>query len=195
MLASVNFPLELLPMLEVVQTITEPLLAKLRFHFASGRPTDRIDQPDWLFDTAAKATEKHLESFKLLQPALVLHGLDKVFFMPFEFARAMHAAVQTVLREHVLPRLAQQVWSVITSISQCVGVTYNLKASMLSDTSQIYILLTCSCMFIHALTCSCLNCCWHSSKHSLTEPSQFIMHVHRISGTSDQRDCMPYKCL
>ncbi|KAL3137392.1 hypothetical protein ABBQ32_006915 [Trebouxia sp. C0010 RCD-2024] len=107
-LASVNFPLDLLPMLDVVQTITGPLLAKLRFHFASGRPTDRVDQPDWLFETAALATEEHLESFKALQPAVQSHGLDKVFYLPFEFARAMHAAVQTVLREHVLPRLSQQ---------------------------------------------------------------------------------------
>ena len=96
-------------MLEVVQIITEPLLAKLRFHFASGRPTDRIDQPDWLFDTAAKATQENLEAFKVLQPAVEQHGLERVFYLPFEFARAMHAAVQTVLKEHVLPRLAQQV--------------------------------------------------------------------------------------
>ena len=96
-------------MLEVVQTITEPLLAKLRFHFASGRPTDRIDQPDWLFDTAAKATQENLEAFKVLQPAVEQHGLERVFYLPFEFARAMHAAVQTVLKERVLPRLAQQV--------------------------------------------------------------------------------------
>ena len=108
-LASVTFPLDLLPMLEVAQTITEPLLAKLRFHFAFGRPTDRIDQPDWLFETAARATEEHLESFKALQPAVQSHGLDKVFYLPFEFARAMHAAVQSILREHVLPRLSQQV--------------------------------------------------------------------------------------
>ena len=110
-LASVNFPLDLLPMLEVVQTITEPLLGKLRFHFASGRPTDRIDQPDWLFETAAGATAEHLESFKALQPAVQSYGLNKVFYLPFEFARAMHAAVQTILREHVLPRLSQQVSS------------------------------------------------------------------------------------
>ena len=116
-LASVNFPLDLLPMLEVVQTITEPLLAKLRFHFASGRPTDRIDQPDWLFETAARATEEHLESFKPLQPAVQSHGLDKVFYLPFEFARAMHAAVQTILREHVLPRLSQQVSCFSISLS------------------------------------------------------------------------------
>ena len=108
-LASANFPLDLLPMLEVVQTITEPLLAKLRFHFASGRPTDRIDQPDWLFETAAMATAEHLESFKALQPAVQSHGLGKVFYLPFEYARAMHAAVQTILREHVLSRLSRQV--------------------------------------------------------------------------------------
>ena len=107
--AAAHFPLDMLPMLEVVQTITEPLLAKLRFHFASGRPTDRIDQPDWLFETALEATKQHLESFKLLQPAVQRHELGTVFYMPFEFARAMHAAVQTVLREHVLPRLTQQV--------------------------------------------------------------------------------------
>lgn len=118
-LASVNFPLDLLPMLEVVQTITQPLLAKLRFHFASGRPTDRIDQPDWLFETAARATEEHLESFKALQPAVQSHRLDKVFYLPFEFARAMHAAVQTVLREHVLPRLSQQVSCFSISLSIC----------------------------------------------------------------------------
>ena len=116
-LASVNFPLDLLPMLEVVQTITEPLLAKMRFHFASGRPTDRIDQPNWLFETAARATEEHLESFKALQPAVQSQGLDKVFYLPFEFARAMHAAVQTILREHVLPRLSQQVSCLSTSLS------------------------------------------------------------------------------
>ena len=108
-LASVNFPLDLLPMLEVVQTITDPLLTKLRFHFASGRPTDRIDQPDWLFETATQATEEHLESFKALQPAVQSHGLEKVFYLPFEYARAMHSAVQSILREHVLPRLTQQV--------------------------------------------------------------------------------------
>ena len=107
--SAASFPIDMLPMLELVQTIVEPILTKLRFHFASGRPTDRIDQPDWLFKTAVEATQQLLESFKALQPAVQRHSLESVFYMPFEFARAMHAAVQTVLREHVLPRLTQQV--------------------------------------------------------------------------------------
>ena len=62
-LESVSFPVDQLPMLEVIQTITEPLLGKLRFHFASGRPTDRIDQPDWLFETAVRATKVMQDPF------------------------------------------------------------------------------------------------------------------------------------
>ena len=135
-IASASFPVELLPMLEVVQTITEPLLAKLRFHFATGRPTDRIDQPDWLFDTAVRATEEHLESFKDLQPAMEQHGLQMVMYMPFEFARAMHAAVQTILKEHVLPRLTQQV----------------LHSDIMTDTCHP---LTCN------LCCPCVQCAHH----------------------------------
>lgn len=128
-LASANFPLDLLPMLEVVQTITEPLLAKLRFHFASGRLTDRVDQPDWLFNTAARATQDHLESFKLLQPAVEQHGLEKVFYMPFEFARAMHAAVQTVLKDHVLPRLTEQVWLAAWVAAPCFSTVLQCSRS------------------------------------------------------------------
>lgn len=106
---STNFPVDQLPLLDVIQTITEPLLAKLRFHFATGRPTDRIDQPDWLFQTAAKLTKDHYEAFKMLQPAVEAHGLGQTFFLPWEFAHAVRAAVQTILKEHVLPRLTQQV--------------------------------------------------------------------------------------
>lgn len=108
-LESANFPIDQLPMLDVIQTVTEPILTKLRFHFATGRPTDRIDQPDWLFQTAANLTKEHYEDFKLLQSAVEAHGLGQIFFLPWEFANAMRAAVQTLLKEHVLPRLAQQV--------------------------------------------------------------------------------------
>ena len=106
---SANFPVDQLPMLDVIQTITEPILTKLRFHFATGRPTDRIDQPNWLFQTAANLTKEHYEDFKLLQPAVEAHALGQTFYLPWEFANAMRAAVQTLLREHVLPRLTQQV--------------------------------------------------------------------------------------
>lgn len=105
-------------MLDVIQTITQPLLAKLRFHFATGRPTDRIDQPDWLFQTAAKLTKEHYEEFKLLQPAVEAHGLGQIFFLPWEFANAVRAAVQTVLKEHVLPRLTLQV----SLLDDCLAV-------------------------------------------------------------------------
>lgn len=155
-------------MLEVVQTITEPLLAKLRFHFASGRPTDRMDQPDWLFDTAAKATQENLEAFKVLQPAVEQHGLERVFYLPFEFARAMHAAVQTVLKEHVLPRLAQQVhlhqiacmfvcpvtlWSVLMSYHTATcrqsWCTYVIRYAYLNAVS-----IHCVCLVTTTVSCT-----------------------------------------
>lgn len=54
--------------------------------------------------------QEHYEAFKMLQPAVEAagQGLGQTFYLPWEFAHAMRAAVQAVLREHVLPRLVQQ---------------------------------------------------------------------------------------
>eukprot|EP00891_Asterochloris_glomerata_P000268 jgi/Astpho2/268/Aster-02159 len=116
------------PALDVMTLLAAPITARLRLHFASGRRTDRIDRPEWLFATALRVGEapevqlysvpqrtarkqvaKDLSpSFAALQPALARPGLQACYHLPFEFARAVRGGVQRLLREHLLPRLAAQ---------------------------------------------------------------------------------------
>lgn len=97
------------PFLEGVRLIAQPVTDKLRLHFALGRSTDRIDKPEWLFETALRTTRELSSWLEVLQPALEKHQLHHMYHMPFEFARAVRAAVHKLLRDHLLPRLEAEV--------------------------------------------------------------------------------------
>lgn len=58
------------PLLWPIVELAAPLEAKLRHHFASGLPTDRIDRPEWLFGTALRAAREGGVALAPLQPAL-----------------------------------------------------------------------------------------------------------------------------
>ena len=97
------------PFLEVLQLIAQPVAERLKLHFASGRSTDRVDKPEWLFHTALRLARELSPWFEALQPALEKHHLQHLYRLPFEFARAIRAAVYLLLKEHLLPRLEAQV--------------------------------------------------------------------------------------
>jgi len=58
------------PLLWAVQELASPLEARLRHHFASGLPTDRLDRPEWLFTTALRVAREAGPQLAPLQPAL-----------------------------------------------------------------------------------------------------------------------------
>ena len=58
------------PLLWPVLELAAPLEAKLRHHFASGLPTDRLDRPQWLFDTALRVAREGGTALAPLQRAL-----------------------------------------------------------------------------------------------------------------------------
>eukprot|EP00884_Botryococcus_braunii_P018181 jgi/Botrbrau1/5046/Bobra.37_1s0012.1 len=93
------------PQLWAVSEVAAPLGDRLRLHFAAGLPTDRVDRPEWLFATALKIVKEHAQGLAPLQPAIEAHGLQDIYYVPFEFARAIRSVVQEILRERLLPRL------------------------------------------------------------------------------------------
>ena len=58
------------PLLWPIMELAAPLEAKLRHHFASGLPTDRVDRPEWLFGTALRVAREGGVALTPLQPAL-----------------------------------------------------------------------------------------------------------------------------
>ena len=58
------------PLLWAVQELASPLEARLRHHFASGLPTDRLDRPEWLYTTALRVAREAGPQLAPLQPAL-----------------------------------------------------------------------------------------------------------------------------
>ncbi|BDA46253.1 probable RAD50-interacting protein 1 [Coccomyxa sp. Obi] len=95
------------PELWAVEEVAAPITERLRAHFAAGRPTDRADRPEWLFETALRLVRQLAPATAPLQAALEVHGLGQVYHVPLEFARAIRNAVKGILREHVYPRLAK----------------------------------------------------------------------------------------
>ena len=81
-------------MLWAVEEIAAPITERLRAHFASGRPTDRPEKPEWLFELALRITRQLAPGTAPLQSALDSHGLGSVYHLPLEFSRAMRTAVQ-----------------------------------------------------------------------------------------------------
>jgi hypothetical protein len=82
------------PVLWAVEEIAAPITERLQAHFASGRPTDRPEKPEWLFELALRITRQLAPGTAPLQSALDSHGLGSVYHLPLEFSRAMRTAVQ-----------------------------------------------------------------------------------------------------
>lgn len=82
------------PQLWGLQEVAVPLGDRLRLHFAGGLPTDRVDRPEWLFATALKLVKAYSAGLGPLQPAIEAHALQHLYYVPFEFARAIRTAVQ-----------------------------------------------------------------------------------------------------
>ncbi|KAK9906635.1 hypothetical protein WJX75_005264 [Coccomyxa subellipsoidea] len=95
------------PALWAVEEVAAPIAERLRAHFAAGRPTDRPDRPEWLFETALRLVRQLAPATAPLQAAVEVHGLGDVYHVPLEFARAIRGAVKGILRDHVYPRLAK----------------------------------------------------------------------------------------
>ena len=82
------------PALWAVEEIAAPVTERLRAHFASGRPTDRPEKPEWLFGLALRMARQLAPGTAPLQGSLEIHGLGNVYHVPLEFSRALRAAVQ-----------------------------------------------------------------------------------------------------
>lgn len=82
------------PELWAVEEVAAPITERLRAHFAAGRPTDRADRPEWLFETALRLVRQLAPATAPLQAALEVHGLGQVYHVPLEFARAIRNAVK-----------------------------------------------------------------------------------------------------
>ena len=82
------------PALWAVEEVAAPIVERLRAHFAAGRPTDRPDRPEWLFETALRLVRQLAPATAPLQAAVEVHGLGDVYHVPLEFARAIRGAVK-----------------------------------------------------------------------------------------------------
>lgn len=82
------------PALWAVEEIAAPVTERLRAHFASGRPTDRPEKPEWLFGLALRMARQLAPGTAPLQGSLEIHGLGNVYHLPLEFCRALRSAVQ-----------------------------------------------------------------------------------------------------
>ena len=82
------------PALWAVEEIAAPVTERLQAHFASGRPTDRPEKPEWLFGLALRMAGQLAPGTAPLQGALEIHGLGSIYHVPLEFSRALRAAVQ-----------------------------------------------------------------------------------------------------
>ena len=90
------------PALWAIEEVAAPVAERLRAHFAAGRPTDRADRPEWLFETALRLVRQLAPGTAPLQAAVEVHGLGEVYHVPLEFARAIRGAVKVGL-EHRAP--------------------------------------------------------------------------------------------
>ena len=84
------------PVLWAIEEVAGPVTERLQAHFASGRPTDRPEKPEWLFGLALRMTRQLAPGTAPLQGSLESHGLGNVYHMPLEFSRAIRSAVQVL---------------------------------------------------------------------------------------------------
>ena len=85
-----------------MEEVAAPITERLRAHFAAGRPTDRADRPEWLFETALRLVRQLAPATAHIQAALEVHGLGQVYHVPLEFARAIRNAVKVGLQMRIL---------------------------------------------------------------------------------------------
>lgn len=85
-------------MLWAVEELTAPLAERLRHHFIGNPNTDRIDHPEWLFETVKRLASRLAPQLTTLTQCLAAHELHASYHLPFEFVRALRAALQARLR-------------------------------------------------------------------------------------------------
>ncbi len=106
------------PALWAVEEVAAPVTERLRAHFASGRPTDRPEKPEWLFGLALRMARQLAPGTAPLQGALDIHGLGNVYHVPLEFSRAIRAAVQVRAIDH--DKRSQNIDHVICAVLHCL---------------------------------------------------------------------------
>ena len=84
------------PALWAIEEVAAPVTERLRAHFASGRPTDRPEKPEWLFGLALRMARQLAPGTAPLQGSLEILGLGNVYHVPLEFSRAIRSAVQVL---------------------------------------------------------------------------------------------------
>ena len=89
------------PELWAMDALTEPIVRKLYYHFVEDEQTNSVSNPEWLFHFAEKTVRKLADESQPLSSFLTLHGLQKMYHLPFEFARCIRTGVQVLLLESI----------------------------------------------------------------------------------------------
>lgn len=82
------------PLLWAVEVVSEPIAKRLRHHFVGNANTDRIEHPEWLFETVRKIAGMLAPQFDQLASYIQAHDLDTIYHLPFEFVRALRKETQ-----------------------------------------------------------------------------------------------------
>uniref|UniRef100_A0A061SJF9 Uncharacterized protein n=1 Tax=Tetraselmis sp. GSL018 TaxID=582737 RepID=A0A061SJF9_9CHLO len=95
------------PRLWVAQLLLEPLEQRLRFHFAGGKETARVDKPEWMFSHALRLAKEAAPEAAALNGAVQERGLPEGYSLPVEIAEGIREAVRGTLASHYLPALLE----------------------------------------------------------------------------------------
>ena len=82
------------PALWAVEELTAPLAERLHHHFVGNPNTDRMEHPEWLFETVRRIAGSLAPQLAVLAPCLTAHELQSAYHLPFEFVRALCTALQ-----------------------------------------------------------------------------------------------------
>ena len=82
------------PLLWAIEVVSEPIIQRLRHHFIGNANTDRIEHPEWLFETVRKVAASLAPQLDQLTSYIQAHELDSTYHLPYEFVRALRMETQ-----------------------------------------------------------------------------------------------------
>jgi hypothetical protein len=82
------------PLLWAVEVVSQPVVDRLRHHFVGNANTDRIEHPEWLFETVRKVANSLAPQLSGLAASVQALDLATTYHLPFEFVRALRKETQ-----------------------------------------------------------------------------------------------------
>jgi len=82
------------PLLWAVEVVSQPVVERLWHHFVDNAATDRIEHPEWLFETVRRVANSLAPQLSGLAASIQALDLGTTYHLPFEFVRALRKEVQ-----------------------------------------------------------------------------------------------------